>query len=124
MLVALESSLPKSRRRCGKETNAENCKRSRSPALIPHLPYTTITAAIFISLRWGPTDVQVCVWRTGEHYQGALVPHHGGKTSGLRIEWPKDHPVRTDGDRRASRVERIASIQCGKSRARDGGHTD
>src|SRR5215471_7261488 len=114
MLVASEKWPPKSRLRGRRETNPKKCDRSWSLTLVPHRPYTGITSVILISLPRGPTDVQVRVRSTCEHHHGARVPHHGGKASCFRIEWPEDHPVGTDGNRRASRVERVrkASLGC------------
>jgi len=82
--------------------------------LVPHRPDGAITSMIFVSLPWWSTDVQVRVRRFGEHHHCSGVPHDSGKTSGFGIEGPKNHPVWTDGDRRARGVERvcIASLRC------------
>src|SRR5467141_3365936 len=114
MLVASESSLPKSRRRCGKETNAEKCKMSRSPALVPHRPDAAITAAIFASLPRRSTNMKMGVGSSRKHHHRSGIPHDGRKTGRSRVERPKNHPVWTDWDWRAGGVERVGktSLRC------------
>src|ERR1700745_98929 len=85
---------------------------SRSLMLVLHRPYAAITAVIFVSLPGGPTDVQVRIRSSGEHHHGSRVPHFGGKTRRFSVKGPKNHPVRTDGNRGTCGVERgrVASL--------------
>src|SRR5271168_5423581 len=87
---------------------ASSCNKSASSrTFVPHRPCTAITAAIFISLPWRSTDVQVRVRCTREHHHSSGVAHYSRKTRSFRVKGPKNHPVRTDGDGGTRRVERI-----------------
>src|ERR1700747_3746455 len=86
---------------------------SRSRTLVLHRPYAAITAVIFVSLPGGPTDVQVRIRCSGEHHHGFRAPHHGRKTRRFSLKGPKNHPVRTDGNRGTRGVERVRVASLG-----------
>src|ERR1700757_5050257 len=123
LIFSSEGRLPKSRLRRRKEKNVEKCHMrfqsqktsgtSRSLMLVLHRPYAAITAVIFVSLPEGPTDVQVRIRSSGEHHHGARVPHYGRKTRRFSVKGPKNHPVRTDGNRGTRGVERVRVASLG-----------
>ena len=59
--------------------------------------------------------MQVRVRGSGEHHHSSRVPHYGRKTRRFSVKGPKNHPVRTDGDRRARGVERVRIASLGSA---------